>query len=435
MPGQWAIPRLKSQGHAPIGGSHLLLKNLSREQQVNLAILFTAGLLFWSGLASLLPTLPLYIEDAGATTQQVGTVMASFAIGLLLLKARLSKLADWHSRKLVLIIGMLAIATAPLGYLMTQSLALLMVLRAFHGISIAAFATGYSALVADIAPPRNRGELIGYMSLVNPLGLAIGPALGGLLYGVGGYGPAFLLSVALGVLGLLCVLRLWEPPRTTPTNKAQDNGRFWRLIGTDRLRVPVTVLLMVGIAFGTMSTFVPLYIRDTGANFNVGLFYTAAAIASFSVRLLTGRASDNYGRGRFITLSLLLYGSAMVVLWQADTAPMFLTGAALQGAGAGIVIPTMAALMADRSLPEERGRIFGLCMVGFDVGLAMAGPVLGGFADVIGYSGIFGLAASLIFLGLLLFITLSSKDLAHSLRFALGRGRDLYAVDVPSQSG
>ncbi|MGB3612915.1 MAG: MFS transporter [Elainellaceae cyanobacterium] len=410
----------------------MLLKTLSHEQRTNLAILFAAGLLFWSGLASLLPTLPLYIEDAGATTQQVGTVMASFAIGLLLFKARLSKLADWHSRKLVLIIGMLAIATAPLGYLMTQSLPLLMALRAFHGISIAAFATGYGALVADIAPPQNRGELIGYMSLVNPLGLALGPAMGGLLYGTWGYGPAFLASVVLGGLGLLCILRLWEPPRkASATTKPNDAGRFWQLLGTDRLRVPVAVLLMVGIAFGVMSTFVPLYIRDTGADLNVGLFYTAAAIASFSVRLLTGRASDNYGRGRFITISLLLYSSAMMVLWQAETAPAFLLGAALQGAGAGIVIPTMAALMADRSLPEERGRIFGLCMVGFDVGLAAAGPIMGGFADAIGYSGIFGLAAGLVLLGLLVFITLSSKDLAHSIQFSLGQGRDLYAVDVP----
>ncbi|MEO0407018.1 MAG: MFS transporter [Cyanobacteria bacterium P01_A01_bin.135] len=411
----------------------MLVKNLSRKQQVNLAALFTAGLLFWSSLASLLPTLPLYIEDAGATTQQVGTVMASFAIGLLLLKARLSKLADWRGRKLVLLIGMLASATAPLGYLMTQSLPLLIVLRAFHGISIAAFATGYSALVADMAPPKNRGELIGYMSLVNPLGLALGPALGGLLYGIGGYRPAFLLSVGLGTVGLLCVLRVWEPPRATAVASSAEAGQFWKLLGTDRLRVPVVVLLMVGIAFGAISTFVPLYIRDTGANFNVGLFYTAAAIASFSVRLLTGRASDNYGRGRFITLGLLLYGSAMVMLWQAENASMFLMGAVLQGGGAGIIIPTMAALMADRSLPEERGRIFGLCMVGFDVGLATAGPLLGSFADAIGYSGIFGLAAGLIFLGLLLFIPLSSKDVAHSIRFTLAGGRDLYAIDSPTR--
>jgi hypothetical protein len=33
------------------------------------------------------------------------------------------------------------------------------------------------------------------------------------------------------------------------------------------------------------------------------------------------------------------------------------------------------------------------------------------------------------FVGMLIFITASSKDLRHSLRFALGGGRDVYAVD------
>ena len=47
----------------------------------NLLMLFAAGLFFWSGLASLLPTLPLYIEHIGASKQEIGIVMGSFAIG------------------------------------------------------------------------------------------------------------------------------------------------------------------------------------------------------------------------------------------------------------------------------------------------------------------------------------------------------------------
>lgn len=53
-----------------------------------------------------------------------------------------------------------------------------MINRAFHGVSIAAFTTGYSALVVDLSPPKQKGELIGYMSLAVPIGMAIGPAMG-----------------------------------------------------------------------------------------------------------------------------------------------------------------------------------------------------------------------------------------------------------------
>ncbi|MGL4620121.1 MAG: MFS transporter, partial [Chroococcidiopsis sp.] len=147
-----------------------------RSLRRNLLILFCAGLSFWSSLTALLPVLPLYIENVGANKQQIGMVMGCFAIGLLLFRPWLGQLADRRSRKLVLYIGTAVVAIAPLGYLVITSLPLLMALRAFHGISIAAFTTGYSALVADIAPPQHRGEVIGYMSLVTAIGMAVGPA-------------------------------------------------------------------------------------------------------------------------------------------------------------------------------------------------------------------------------------------------------------------
>jgi len=406
-----------------------VFRTLDAHLQRNLLVLFTAGLLFWSSLASLLPTLPLYIEDVGATKQQIGLVMGCFAIGLLLFRSLLGRLADQHSRKIVLLIGMSAVAIAPLGYIMVQSIPLLMVIRAFHGISIAAFTTGYSALVADIAPVRNRGEVIGYMSLVNPIGLALGPALGGYLQAWAGYTPLFLLSAGLGILGLCCTAQVLNPQVSIDRQVKTLDNHFWRLLSSPRVRVPAIVLLLVGLTFGTMSTFVPLFIKSVGVELNAGLFYTAAAIASFSVRLIAGRASDRYGRGLFITISLIFYTVAMLFLWTANSASIFLLAATLEGIGAGILIPMVATVLVDRAMPQERGRIFGVCMVGFDLGIAIAGPVLGLLAEQVGYRNMFGFAAGLTFLAIVIFLTQSSKDLPHSLRFALGRGRDVYALN------
>lgn len=396
----------------------------------NLLVLFLAGLLFWSSLAALLPTLSLYIKDVGASKHQVGIVMGAFAIGLVAFRPWVGRMADRRSRRLVLLIGMAAVAIAPLGYLLTTSIPMLFVLRAFHGLSIAAFTTAYSTLVVDLSPVENRGELLGYLSLVNPLGVAIGPALGGFLQAWAGYTPLFLLSAGLGFIGIACALKVKAPGVGAAPLSASSSSQepFWQLLSRARFRVPTLVLLLIGLAFGALSTFVPLFIQETGVNLNAGLFYTAAAIASFAVRLPTGRASDRYGRGRFITLSLVLYTTSMVGVWLANSAPMFLMAAALEGAGAGIFIPMMITLIADRSNPGERGRVFGWCIAGFDLGIAIAGPTLGYFAETIGYRGIFGLASVLAFLGLLLFVTLSSKSLSHSLQFALAGGEDIYAV-------
>lgn len=413
-----------------------------------LIILFGAGLCFWAGLAGLLPTLPLFIATLGGGGQQIGLVMASFALGLLLFRPGLSNLADSHGRKLVMVIGLGAVAIAPFGYLavmlLTQpiwpdtsalnlrtAILAMVTIRAFHGLSIAAFVVAYHALVVDLAPPANRGELIGYMTLVNPMGMALGPALGGYLYSLWGFGTAFAAMGVLGCIGLALALAMGGPSHPgdaaspTPPHSAQG---FWRHLWTGRIRTPALILLMVGLAFGTLSTFVPLYVAEAGVNLNVGLIYTASAIASFIARLVVGRASDQHGRGRFITASLSIYSLAMVLFWLANSASWFLLAGMVQGIGAGTLIPMVAVLMSDRSNAGDRGRTFGLAMVGFDIGIALAGPVLGTVADSLSYRDIFGLCALLILVALGIFITSSSKDLPHSLRFALTGGRDIYAI-------
>lgn len=401
---------------------------LAPKTRRNLGVLFTVGLLFWASLASLLPTLPLYIKSIGAPDDQLGIVMGAFAIGLLVFRPQAGRLADQRGRKIVLLIGIAAATIAPICHLLTQSIPVLMLVRAFHGISIAAFTTAYSSLVVDLAPPENRGELIGYMSLVNPIGMALGPAIGGYLQEFTGYPPVFVMSSLLGMISLTCAMFVVAPPILYQPQDRQSEGVFWRLLLSDRIRVPTITMLLIGIAFGAIATFVPLHIKNSGVGLNSGLFYTAAAMTSFLTRFIAGKASDRYGRGRFITIGLLAYAISLVVLWRADSANLFLLAGALEGLGGGTFLPIMIALVADRCQPYERGRIFGLFVGGFDLGIAIAGPILGSVSNALGYRGLYGIAAIVAFAALIVFMTLSSKSVSHSFKFALGYGKDPYAI-------
>ena len=424
--------------------------------QRNLAIFFGASLCFWGGLSGMLPNLSLYIETFGATNQEIGWVMAAFALGLLGFRPRMSRFTDSRGRKPALLIGIAVIALAPLLYLsvrlvpaavltvpvlgwqMKSAVLLLAMVRAFHGISIAAFATAYNAAIADMAPIAHRGELIGYMSLASPVGMALGPALGGYLEG--SFVLAFLVMTGLGLIGTLCVLISKEPIHEPPVLNVEPTKEqllakhptpkpaFWSLLLLPTVRTPALILFMVGIAFGSMVAFVPLHIREMDIAVNIGLIYTVSAIASFSIRMLAGKASDQLGRGRFISMGLTCYTLSMFTLWTSTNAPLLLLAGAFQGAGSGTLIPIIAALMTDRSRPGERGLTFGLCLTGFDLGIALAGPVMGRVADLSSYSTVFALSGLMTLLGLFIFITTSSKDIAHSIRFALQGGRDVYAV-------
>jgi MFS family permease len=418
-----------------------IFSTLEPQARKNLFFLFVAGLLFWASLACLLPTLPLYVEDVGGTKQQIGVVIGAFAIGLLLFRPWLGKLSDSRSRKLVLLIGYVVVAIAPLGYLFAKSIPLLMLIRVFHGISIAAYTTGSSALIVDLSPVEKRGEVIGYMSLTNPIGMAIGPAMGTFLQARMGYMPLFLFSFVVGLLGLFVAFQVQEPrlihpsagklSMDAPTNASlvkPDDDQFWQLLGSPRLRIPTLVMLLTGLVFGALATFVALYIREAKIDFDAGWFYTAAALSSFCSRFFTGQASDRYGRGLFITTSLVFYSLSMLLLSQAQSPVSFLLAGFLEGVASGTLIPSMIALISDRSQAHERGRVFSLCLGGLDMGIAIAGPVLGTFAQQIGYQGIFALTCGIALLALLIFMTQNSKDLRHSLRFATGRDRDIYAL-------
>lgn len=400
-------------------------------------ILFITGLLFWISITTLLPTLPAYIQDVGATPQQVGFVMGCFAIGLLCSRTFLGNLADSHSRKLVILIGSIVAGTAPIGYIFVQSVPGLAGMRAFHGISIAAFTIGYSALAIDFSPREHRGKIIGYMNLAVPMGMTIGPALGGFLQGSLGYQVLFSVSGSCGILALLLGSRLRDKMNrevisdlATKVKEPEPTRSFRELTHDSALITPAIVLFLIGSVFGTLVAFLPLYVRELELSLNIGLFYTVIAIASFTVRLFVGEAADRYGRGILISISLVCYIISMLFLAKADNATMLLLAGIAEGSGAGILIPTILALISDRSYDNERGRVYALCLGGFDVGIALAGPILGLLEASLGYQGLFTLATILSAIALLIFMTRSSRGLSHSIRFSLGQEKDVYGVDL-----
>ncbi|MEM8723669.1 MAG: MFS transporter [Cyanobacteria bacterium P01_G01_bin.39] len=414
-------------------------KDLKPSTKQKLTYLFIAGLLFWISITLLLPALPTYIQDLGGTTQQVGIVMSCFAIGLIASRTWLGEVADLRSRKLVIVIGTIVAAIAPILYLLIHSVLGLGFIRAFHGISIAAFTIGYSALVVDLSPKQHRGTLIGYMNLAIPVGMSIGPALGGFLQINGkqyipngtGYEMLFALSAICGIISVCLSSQIKESalPQSQSRDPRQIQRDFWQLTQDPALMVPTVILLLIGLVFGTLVAFLPLFIKEMQLDFNVGFYYTVTAITSFLVRLFAGKASDRYGRGLFISGALICYAISMLLLTYAQTPQLLILSAIFEGAGAGILIPLTLALISDRSYGNERGKVFALCMGGFDVGIALGGLTLGSLSFILGgYRGIFAMATALALIALIVFMTQVGKNMRHSLFFALGKAQDVYAL-------
>ncbi|MFM7792348.1 MAG: MFS transporter, partial [Microcystis panniformis] len=242
-------------------------RSLTGETRRQLLILFVTALFFWISITTLVPTLPTYIKSLGGSKQDIGFVMGAFAIGLILSRSWLGNLVDRRSRKLVVLFGTIVAATAPLGYLFFRDLSSLFAVRAYHGLSIAAFTTGYSTLVVDFSPVRQRGEIIGYMSLTAPIGMGIGPALGSYLYKSIGYDGLFLVSATSGAIAFLLGFSIQEPDfkKKLAEMKAENQTierSFWALCQERAFLVPTLVFLLVGTLFGGLVAFLPLFLLE-----------------------------------------------------------------------------------------------------------------------------------------------------------------------------
>ena len=198
-------------------------------------------------------------------------------------------------------------------------------------------------------------------------------------------------------MALLCILPVVNPPIQTSEPGENNDNQLWRILISPRVRIPAVVMLFIGLAFGTLHTFAPLFIKLTGVGFECRIVLTPLERwLVFSVRLFIGRASDRFGRGLFITISLVIYTVAMLLLWKANSAATFLFAAIIEGAGAGTLLPMISTMIADRALPQERARIFAVCLTGLDVGIAISGLIFGSIAEQVGYRDMFGYGAMLV---------------------------------------
>jgi MFS transporter, DHA1 family, tetracycline resistance protein len=147
------------------------------------------------GFGLILPVMPtLLMELTGESVSRVaiygGWLAFVYAVMQFLFAPILGNLSDRFGRRPVLLI---AIAALGIDYLIlgfAPNLGWLFLGRAIAGIAGASFTPAY-AYVADITPPERRAQNFGIVSGAFGVGFIVGPALGGLLGGLGPRAPFF----------------------------------------------------------------------------------------------------------------------------------------------------------------------------------------------------------------------------------------------------
>ncbi|HSP09330.1 MAG TPA: MFS transporter [Candidatus Dormibacteraeota bacterium] len=148
------------------------------------------------------------------------------------------------------------------------------------------------------------------------------------------------------------------------------------------------------IGFWFFLPLLPIFIhRRGGSPALVGLVFAASFLANALSRYPAGWAADRFGT-RPVMLGAVL---ATAVLFLTYLLPLpvaaFIVVRLLQGAAEGAYWPAANGLLAEISLPEERGRAFGF-MQSTNMAGMLIGPAVGGFIALFNLGVVFAVAAA-----------------------------------------
>jgi MFS transporter, DHA1 family, multidrug resistance protein len=348
---------------------------------------------------ALLPTVAPYASTLGAGPAALGLVVGAYSAANLPANLLGGALVDRFGRRPVLLLGLVTAAVAVAGYSFVSSPAELVGIRLVHGAAGGLLVPAVFAVAGDHAARGGAGRTMGRAGALIGAAAVVAPASAGLLRQVAGPEAVFLAVAGLLLLGaLLTAVGVRDAGRTGTrpggTSRGGSAGSAGP-VGVPRpalLRDPAvrrTLLAVVATtaAVGVLAGFLPGAVEGRGgAAATTGLLFTVYALVAAGLMLSPlAAAVDREGPRRSLAIGLGLLAGGLGLLAATGTLGGGLgwsvVGAAVFGAGYGLIFPAASGAMALAAEPERRGWAFGWFNVAFSLGIAVGAPVVGAVTE------------------------------------------------------
>lgn len=333
------------------------------------------------------------LDDLKEPGRVLGYLTSSYLLAETLLKLPFGRLSDQWGRRPLIIAGLLALlvlpavvaVVPPAAFIAAPVLiyALLVPLRVVGGAGAAAVWPPIFAVVPDEVPKENRGAAMAVLNSTYSLGIAIGPALGGLVSSLArraGESPwAVRAPFALAaVAGLAAVAAAWFLPKEAPK---EAKGKESSVLPPARIIAIISVIAFTEM-FATSSLapwLAPYMTRVTGiSRSQAGYFLLLLGVPVVLLGLPLGRLTDRWPKYHVRQLALWISALGMWgVPFLSSIWWISLLGAIVV-IGFLVGVPAWLALIAGLAPEGRRGLMMAFLATAEGLG-AFAGPLVSGF--------------------------------------------------------
>ncbi|MBS4199179.1 MFS transporter [Bacillus sp. FJAT-49732] len=385
------------------------------ETKKALPILFAVMFLVMVGFGIIIPVLPFYAENVGASPTQLGLLMAVYSLMQLIFAPMWGRISDRIGRKPVIMIGILGLSVSFFLMGFSSQLWMLYAARIIGGFLSSANMPTVMAYVADITSPEDRGKGMGIVGAAVGLGFVFGPAIGGIFSKYSLSTPFYIAGASSFITFFLVWVLLQESLKKEDRSQPHsEKESLWKAFNGS-ISILFILQLFISLSLsGLEATFAYYAAKKAGlGTVTLGYLFMIMGLAGAIVQGgLVGRMTKKYGEGLVIQIGIIVsaIGFALILLVNSfTTAAIFLT---IFGIGNGVIRPSVSALLTKKST-SGHGSATGL-LSSFDSLGRIAGPPLGGmlFSIAIGLPYISGIILSIIALLLYQMYTLKSKKTA-----------------------
>jgi DHA1 family multidrug resistance protein-like MFS transporter len=350
------------------------------------------------GFGLVIPLLPIYARDFGATGTQLGLLTASFAVARLVTTFPGGWLADKAGRKKPIILGLLAYAIVMTLYGFSQDANQLILLRGLQGMASGIVWPIISTMIVDMVLPRDRGKAIGLYEAAHFLGMIIGPAVGGILAETLTVAIPFflcgLLAFVTSILIAFTVQETFKPKQKTHKTKAlplsrhaynKGNGKIKQAIKdlTPHLNIFIGLCIarfILAFSNSLMQPVLSVYANEVIgiSEATVGILFTVQGIITLFATIPMGTIADDVGRKPMIIIGNIIHSTAAILIILSGSLYPLLFVMMMRGMGRAISNPSITAMFSSLIPVSKRGKSMSVFNIFQNAGLVV-GATIGGY--------------------------------------------------------